>query len=109
MRKYSDATLLSMTKRELIEQLRVAENNCERMEATLNRQAENLKGWEPVKHGKWEEFAYDYGGAIDKGYRCSLCSQNAYINSPFCPHCGAKMDLDLETQNKCTEVDENGY
>ncbi|MDO5399309.1 MAG: hypothetical protein Q4G33_15450 [bacterium] len=42
-----------------------------------------------VKHGKWIPDDYMY-------YRCSECGYEhdtpEYI-TPFCPHCGAKMDL----------------
>lgn len=47
---YSDKTLMSMTKAQLIEQLRCAEHNRNAMEERLNQQAENVKGWEPVVH-----------------------------------------------------------
>lgn len=60
----------------------------------LNEIAEKLKNIpladaEPVKHGKWmiDEF----------GRSCSACEE--YIDddarlSEYCPHCGAKMDLE---------------
>ena len=43
MKKYSDSTLMRMTKAELIEQLRCAEHNQEVAEEALVQQAENLK------------------------------------------------------------------
>lgn len=52
MKKYSDSTLMRMTKAELIEQLRYAEHNREVAEEAVAQQAENLKGWEPVVHCK---------------------------------------------------------
>lgn len=52
MKKYSDSTLMKMTKAELIEQLRCAEHNREVAEEALAQQAENLKDWEPVVHCK---------------------------------------------------------
>lgn len=52
MKKYSDSTLMRMTKAELIEQLRCAEHNREVAEEALAQQAENLKDWEPVIHCK---------------------------------------------------------
>ena len=48
MKKYSDSTLMRMTKAELIEQLRCAEHNREVAEDAPAQQAENLKDWEPV-------------------------------------------------------------
>lgn len=52
MKKYSDSTLMRMTKAELIEQLRCAEHNREVAEEALAQQAENLKDWKPVVHCK---------------------------------------------------------
>lgn len=52
MKKYSDSTLMRMTKADLIEQLRCAEHNREVAEKTLAQQAENLKDWKPVVHCK---------------------------------------------------------
>lgn len=40
---YSDSTLLNMNKKELIEQLRVAEHNYFAAEESLNQQAENMR------------------------------------------------------------------
>lgn len=50
MKKYSDSTLMRMTKGELIAQLRCAEYNRTVAEETLAQQAENVKNWEPVVH-----------------------------------------------------------
>lgn len=50
-KRYSDSTLMRMTKADLIEQLRVAEYNRDVAESFLAQQAENLKDWEPVRHG----------------------------------------------------------
>ena len=48
MKRYSDSTLMRMTKAELIEQLRCAEHNREVAEEQLAHQAENVKDWVPV-------------------------------------------------------------
>lgn len=48
MKKYSDSTLMRMTKAELIEQLRCAEHNQETAEEQLAQQAKNVKDWVPV-------------------------------------------------------------
>lgn len=48
MKKYSDSTLMKMSKAELIEQLRCAEHTREVAEEALAQQAENLADWEPV-------------------------------------------------------------
>ena len=46
---------------------------------------------EPVRHGKWEPFDYEYGGIPDIGYVCSECGRSEGFPEPYC-HCGAKMD-----------------
>lgn len=50
MKRHSDATLMGMTKAQLVEYVRMAEHNQEVAEATLAQQAENLKDWEPVSN-----------------------------------------------------------
>lgn len=46
--KYSDSTLMRMSKKDLILMLRTAEENRDNMEALLNQQYENVKDWQPV-------------------------------------------------------------
>ncbi len=48
---------------------------------------------EPVRHGKWELFDYEYGGEPSVGYICSECGRIEGFPYPYC-HCGAKMDLE---------------
>lgn len=88
----ADSTLMSMTKKEIIEQLRIAEHNHRAMEETVNQQAENFIKLlaEERKHGHWI-------GKPIPGYsivRCSVCF--AFANNierlNYCPNCGAKMD-----------------
>ena len=55
MRRHSTATLMGLPKKELVEYVRMAEHNQEVAEETLNQQAENVKDWMPVVHGRWEE------------------------------------------------------
>ena len=88
----SNSTLMGMTKKEIIEQLRTAEHNFKAMEETVNQQAENFQKLlaEERKHGHWI-------GKPIAGYsmvRCSVCF--AFANNierwNYCPNCGAKMD-----------------
>ena len=90
MRKYSDSTLLSMTKAELVDQLRCAEHNREVAEEALAQQAENIKDWEPVVHGRWRE-----AGPL---LECPFCGEiysrlggNSGKSWNYCPNCGARM------------------
>lgn len=91
-----------MTKKELIDQLRVAEHNQDVAEESLNQQAENLKDWEPVRHGKWvNNVVYTFSGLDYSGtpqyaqtliHRCSCCGKCSLTQTDYCPHCPAKMD-----------------
>lgn len=40
----------------------------------------------PVKHGKWNRTTSDY--------ECSNCQYPMDYITPYCPNCGAKMDLE---------------
>ena len=61
MRRHSTATLMGLTKRELVEYVRMAEHNQEVAEETLNQQAENVKDWTPVVRCKDCKHWLDYG------------------------------------------------
>lgn len=112
----SDATLMGMTKKEIIETLRVAEHNFFAAEEALAQQAENLKDWVPVVHGhpiyhnrpvyyeRYERAACRENGEPLYRRKCSLLQNNpvAYCSrcgkrlcsnfEDYCPACGAKMD-----------------
>lgn len=60
----SDSTLMSMTKKEIIENLRIAEHNFFAAEETLAQQAENMRDWAPVVRCKdcwYSGFDPEYG------------------------------------------------
>lgn len=48
MKRHSTSTLMGMTKKELVEYVRMAEHNQDVAEAALEQQAQNVKDWEPV-------------------------------------------------------------
>ena len=48
MRRHSTATLMGMTKKELVDYVRMAEHNEDTAMAALEQQAENVKDWEPI-------------------------------------------------------------
>lgn len=86
----ADSTLLRMPKKEIIELLRLAEHNANVSQEWVAQQAENLKDWKPVVHGRW----------VDG--KCSNCgvdiptddAHDAIFENEcrFCYYCGAKMD-----------------
>lgn len=90
----SDSTLMSMTKKEIIENLRIAEHNFFAAEETLAQQAENMRDWAPVVHGKWAPSERNPSFLV-----CSVCG-DCYVYDEwvderkwrYCPACGAKMD-----------------
>lgn len=96
MNRLSDATLNGMTKKQLIEYVRMCEHNYDIAEETLRQQAENVKDWRPVKHGKWKIEIDRFMTSI---YRCTVCGTTQAIARGvvpesvygYCPKCGAKM------------------
>lgn len=92
----ADSTLMGMTKKEIIEQLRTAEHNFKAMEETVNQQAENFIKLlaEERKHGHWFDPEDDDGRTA---WHCSVCDYvvktiGFYPNYNYCPCCGARMD-----------------
>ena len=61
------------------------------------------------KHGKWHLL----NNCANEGVYCSVCRKKVYktdyanqkIKSPYCPNCGAKMDLKEGADNGNTEED----
>ena len=63
----------------------------------------------PVRHGRWilgKDLPYDWGKILKNKYHlyCSECLEQAFnrsedndpdfdVDTPYCPNCGAKMDL----------------
>lgn len=96
MRRHSTATLMGLTKRELVEYVRMAEHNQEVAEETLNQQAENVKDWKPVAHGRWIDRPNMKGQVY-----CSECATiekqtDSNYKSRHCPNCGADMTRGAE-------------
>ena len=87
----ADSTLHSMTKKEIIELLRIAEHNAKASQEQVEQQAENLKDWVPVVHGRWISFLDGDHIMPERYYRCSRCGRVESRRQPYC-HCGAKMD-----------------
>ncbi len=57
----------------------------------------------PVRHGRWTRGPYACG---EYEFKCSACGTTEWHTSqptPFCPHCGAKMDLGAEGQKKAPD------
>lgn len=92
MRRHRTSTLMGMTKKELVEYVRMAENNQEVAEEALKQQAENVKDWIPVRHGKWVWKDFHGDGSVI--LCCSECleTEGARETSNYCHSCGAKMD-----------------
>lgn len=96
MKTLSDATLKSMTKSELIEQLRIAEHNYAVAKETIEQQAKNFKNYEPVMYGEWidvGDFMEVADGTELPFNVCSACGEYVLLGKfkNFCPNCGAIM------------------
>lgn len=50
---------------------------------------------EPVRHGRWDK-VYKSGVTVTDGHVSSCCDMWNERRSPWCPNCGAKMDLEKE-------------
>lgn len=50
----------------------------------------------PVVHARWERQAYwDSLESGEPSPRCSACHETNLVEKPYCPNCGAKMDLEV--------------
>ena len=50
---------------------------------------------EPVRHGRWiEKQEKDTFAGYLYSYECSECGRVKQRKEPYCPNCGAKMDLE---------------
>ena len=96
----ADSTLMSMTKAELIEYIRMCEKNVENAYATLDQQSINFKKLldeQERPKGRWiENRTATYNAYTDDfeevpHYNCSLCDCPMDWKAPFCPECGASM------------------
>ena len=96
----ADSTLMSMTKKEIIELLRIAERNAEAMRETLNQQAENCIKLlaNERKHGHWVQVS-DWDKDANAHLDCSVCGYGDKhgddVVVPYCWHCGAVMDEEV--------------
>ena len=96
----ADSTLMSMTKKEIIELLRIAERNAEAMRETLNQQAENCIKLlaNERKHGHWVQVS-DWDKDANAHFDCSVCGYGDKhgddVVVPYCWHCGAVMDEEV--------------
>lgn len=96
----ADSTLMGMTKKDIIEQLRIAEHNYQAVKETVNQQAENFIKLlaEERKHGHWFDPEDDDGRTA---WHCSVCDYvvktiGFYPNYNYCPCCGARMDEEVQ-------------
>lgn len=48
----------------------------------------------PVRHGEWYEIVTHNGCTPDYDCVCSRCGKSGIAYYKYCPHCGAKMDLE---------------
>ena len=91
----ADSTLMGMTKKEIIEQLRIAEHNYAAVKETVNQQAKNFEKLlvKERKHGHWT-----------KDNKCSECGAQRptqginkwiYLDAKYCYACGTKMDEEV--------------
>lgn len=98
--KYTDSTLKSWTKDELIHQIRILEHNNAVQKEFNDNQAKLLEKWAPVVHARWiEDGSSEYYENKDEFFYCSapVCSncgipKKNYTELNYCSNCGARMD-----------------
>lgn len=101
MKRYSDSTLMRLTKKELVERVRMAEHNQDVAELALVQQAANMRDWEPRHKSQWRgrQLVSTDDVVVLEFFICDRCfgsvgdifSGDAAFR--FCPWCGAKMDV----------------
>ncbi len=99
MKTLSEWTLRSMTKAELIAQLRCAEHNYAAAQKTIEQQAKNFENFEPVRYGEWidvGDFIKTEDGIELPVKVCSVCGAYIVLEDfqNFCPNCGAKNEIE---------------
>ena len=69
-----------------------AEEHAEIVGKLCAKFAEEIKDFEPIRHGHW--IYTERGFPLAYGYnRCSVCGRSIGLDSTdYCPNCGAKMD-----------------
>ena len=78
---------MGLTKKELVEYVRIAEHNQEAAEEALNQQAENVKDWIPVVRCKDCKYKFSVNGHDKKG--CPLDGVGLMNDDDFCS-CGER-------------------
>lgn len=95
-KELSDSYLMSMTKRQIIERLRMAEHNFQTIEEAVHQQYDYTKDWHPVRRGTW---IHD---KKNRKAKCSECGKLRDCRSDlvydllceyehYCYNCGANM------------------
>lgn len=104
--RYSDSTLMRMTKEQLIRQVRIAEHNKQVAEERLRQQEEHFEGMRPIIYAHWIDKTNPRWPAHSHDM-CSSClwwntrdanikRGNFYEKLRYCPNCGARMGGDDE-------------
>ena len=67
-----------------------------------NMGAAALRDQVTAKHGRWIEKPNPWGQDGSHSYDCSICGERTCVvghKLRYCPNCGAKMDLEEETDD----------
>lgn len=64
----------------------------------IRKAEERIAAMQDSRLGRWEITILE---SSDRVFRtgpphCSVCGQRAFLRTPFCPNCGAKMDLEVQ-------------
>lgn len=100
MKRHSNSTLMRLTKKELVEYVRMAEHNQDVAEQALAQQAKNVKDWAPEAKAQWRgrQLVSTDDVVVDEFFICSRCFGSVDdifsfgTAFRFCPWCGTEME-----------------
>ena len=98
-RKYTDATMKSWTKDQLIKHIRMCENNIAALAERVENQAKLLKETTHVNSASKVQSTWRTIGNISGFVACDKCGYWCGTKSKYCPDCGAEMDGEEHNNN----------
>ena len=89
---YTDSTMKSWTKEELVKYVRMCERNITDLAERVNNQAKLLKENVPVNSTSRAQSTWRTVGNVSGFVTCDRCGYWCGTKSKYCPDCGAEMD-----------------
>ena len=93
---YTDSTMKSWTKEELVKYVRMCERNITDLSERVENQAKLLKENTHANSTSKVQSHWRTIGNISGFVACNMCGYWCGTKSKYCPDCGAKMDEEQE-------------